>query len=96
MDIQNASNAQLIGLSGEYDPYLLRRYQYDGNNECISRTRRIRRVGENDKIPVNFLIQQNKTTATVVPADDLDRLDNLRVELNQMISNDHGRRLIKL
>lgn len=96
LDVQGASNAQLIGLSGEYDPYLLRRYQYDGNNECISRTRRIRRVGENENIPVHFLIQQNKTTATVEPADSLDRVENLRMELNQMISNDHGRRLIKL
>lgn len=96
LDVQGASNAQLIGLSGEYDPYLLRRYQYDGNNECISRTRRIRRVGENENIPVHFLIQQNRTTATVEPADNIDRLENLRMELNQMISNDHGRRLIKL
>ncbi|KEQ72559.1 fungal-specific transcription factor domain-containing protein [Aureobasidium namibiae CBS 147.97] len=96
LDVQGPSNSQLIGLSGEYDPYLLRRYRYDGNNECISRTRRIRRVGENDKIPVHFLIQQNKTTARAEPAESLDHLESLRLELDQMISNDHGRRLIKL
>jgi hypothetical protein len=96
LDVQGPSNAQLVGLSGEYDPYLLRRYQFDGNNECIFRTRRLRRVGENDKIPVHFLIQQNKTIARALPAENLSNSEILRMEVKQMISDDIGKRLIKL
>jgi hypothetical protein len=94
--VQGPSNAQLVGLSGEYDPYLLRRYQFDGYNECIFRTRRLRRVGENDKIPVHFLIQQNKTIARALPAENLSNSEILRMEVKQMISDDIGKRLIKL
>jgi hypothetical protein len=96
LDVQGPSNAQLVGLSGEYDPYLLRRYQFDGYNECIFRTRRLRRVGENDKIPVHFLIQQNKTIARALPAENLSNSEILRMEVKQMISDDIGKRLIKL
>jgi hypothetical protein len=96
LDVQGPSNAQLVGLSGEYDPYLLRRYLYDGNNECIFRTRRLRRVGENDKIPVHFLIQQNKTIAKAHPAESLSSSESFRLEIKQMISDDIGKRLIKL
>jgi hypothetical protein len=96
LDTQVSSNAQVVGLSGESDPYLLRRYQYDGNNECIFQQLRLRRVGDNDNIPVHFLIQQNKLAANAQPAEDPSILESCRREVREIISNDVGRRLIRL
>ncbi|KAI5271219.1 hypothetical protein E4T47_05419 [Aureobasidium subglaciale] len=96
LDAQGSSNAQVVGLSGESDPYLLRQYHYDGNNECIFQQLRLRRVGENDKIPVHFLIQQNKLAAKAQPAEDPSTLDTFRREIKEMISDDVGKRLIRL
>ncbi|KAI5203956.1 hypothetical protein E4T39_03884 [Aureobasidium subglaciale] len=96
LDAQGSSNAQVVGLSGESDPYLLRQYHYDGNNECIFQQLRLRRVGENDKIPIHFLIQQNKLAAKAQPAEDPSTLDTFRREIKEMISDDVGKRLIKL
>jgi len=96
LDAQGSSNAQVIGLSGESDPYLLRQYQYDGNNECIFQQLRLRRVGDNDKIPVHFLIQQNKLAAKAQPAEDPATLDTFRREVKEMVNDDVGKRLIKL
>lgn len=96
LDVQGSSNAQVVGLSGESDPYLLRQYHYDGNNECIFQQLRLRRIGDNDKIPVHFLIQQNKLAAKAQPAEDPSTLDNFRKEVKEMINDDVGRRLIRL
>lgn len=96
LDVQGSSNAQVVGLSGERDPYLLRHFICDGNNECIFQKHRLRRVGENDKIPVHFLIQPNELAAKAQPSGDLGMLDNSRREVKTMIHNDIGKRLIRL
>ncbi|KAI4717057.1 hypothetical protein E4T48_06751 [Aureobasidium sp. EXF-10727] len=96
LDVQGSSNAQVIGLSGESDPFLLRQYNYDGNNECLFQQLRLRRVGENDNIPVHFLIQRNKLAAKAQPAEDLNTLDSFRREIKEMIHDEIGKRLIRL
>ncbi|KAG9853795.1 hypothetical protein KCU98_g2273, partial [Aureobasidium melanogenum] len=96
LDVQGSSNAQVVGLSGERDPFLLRHFICDGNNECIFQKHRLRRVGENDKIPVHFLIQPNELATKAQPAGDLGMLDNFRREIKNMIHDDIGKRLIKI
>lgn len=98
LDAQGSSNAQVVGLSGERDPYLLRQFYYDGNNECIfpRGQHRVRRVGDNDKVPVHFLIQPNKLVAKAQPAQDQSILDNYRRELKDMINDDVGKRLLRV
>ncbi|GAB7353496.1 hypothetical protein MBLNU459_g3945t1 [Dothideomycetes sp. NU459] len=96
LDAQTSNNAQLIGLSGESDPYLLRQYRYNGNNECQFQTIRMRRVGENECVPVHFMIQQNKLAAKAQPAEDPHTLDVWRREVREMVNDDVGKRLIRL
>lgn len=96
LDAQTASNAQLVGLSGESDPYLLRQYRYNGNNECQFQTIRMRRVGDNDCVPVHFMIQQNNLAAKAQPAEDPNSGDAWRREVKDMVSDDVGKRLIRL
>lgn len=96
LDAQTHSNAQVVGLSGEQDPYLLRHYRFDGNNEFISRQIRVRRVGENKNVPVHFMIQHNKLASKAQPAEGPSNADTWRRELKEMVNDEHGKRLIQL
>lgn len=96
LDNQIASSAHFAGLSGESDPYLLRYYQYNQNQECNFQQLRIRRVGQNNGIPVHFLIQQNKHIGQSQNAEGVGREDYYRARLKEMVSADVGRRLIRL
>lgn len=96
LDAQASCNAQLVGLSGEQDPYLLRHYRFDVNNEFTSQQIRVRRVGENSCVPVHFMIQHNKLAAKAQPADSPSNADTWRREMKEMVSDEVGRRLIQL
>lgn len=96
LDVQGSSNAQVVGLSGERDPFLLRHFICDGNNECIFQKHRLRRVGENDKIPVHFLIQPNELATKAQPVGDQGMLDNFRREIKNIVHDDIGKRLIRM
>lgn len=96
LDAQLASNAQLVGLSGEQDPYLLRHYRYDGSNEFTFQQIRVRRVGEKESVPMHFMIQQNKLAAKAQPAEDPCSADTWRKEVKEMVNDEVGCRLIRL
>jgi len=96
LDAQTCSNAQLVGLSGESDPYLLRQYRYNGNNECRFQTIRMRRMGDNECVPVHFVIQQNDLAAKAQPSENPSSGDSWRKEVKDMVSDDVGKRLIRL
>lgn len=96
LDGQAASNAQLVGLSGESDPYLLRNFQYDSNNEASFQQLRMRRMGENDGIPMFFVLQHNRLASKAQPSESSSRTDMYRREVDEMVSEDVGKRLIAL
>jgi len=96
LDNSTSSNAQIAGFSGEREPYFLRQYKYDQNNDCSFLGLRLRRVGESNGIPVHFVIQQNKLATKAHPAETQEVLDAWRGDMREMVSDDVGRRLIKL
>lgn len=96
LDAQISSNAQAVGLSGEQDPFLLRLYRYDGNNECSFHQLRMRRVGDNGGIPVHFMIQQNNLASKAQPAETQETLNARRREVQNMVSDEEGKRLVRL
>ncbi|KAL1301567.1 hypothetical protein AAFC00_005803 [Neodothiora populina] len=96
LDSQTSSHSQVVGLSGEQDPYLLRHYRFDGNNEFTFQQIRMRRVGENDSVPVHFMIQQNKLAAKAQPAENPNSVDTWRREIKDIVNDGVGKRLIKL
>lgn len=96
LDNQASSNAQLVGVSGECDPYLLRQYKYDSNNECSFQQLRIRRVGDNRGIPVHFMIQQNKLANKAQPIESSEGSDTWRKDVKEMVTDEVGKRLLSL
>ena len=91
-------NAQIVGISGESDPYLLLRYRYDDYNEANFQSIRMRTMttGSDHAIPNIFTIQHNALASKAQPPPKNDELDRLRREVEDMVSEDVGRRLISL
>ncbi|KAK4609027.1 Communesin biosynthesis cluster-specific transcription factor cnsN [Fulvia fulva] len=101
LDRQNSSNAQIVGISGESDPYLLSKYRYDEYNEATFQSVRMRKMnsgpGENDStIPTFFMIQHNALASKAQPQDKSDTQDRWRRELEDIVSDEIGKRLIRL
>ena len=100
LDQQNSSNSTLVGLSGESDPYLLSRYRYDQYNEASFQSLRIRKMndglGTDKSIPAFFTIQHNALASKAQPPERQETLDRYRREVEDMVSDDVGRRLIRL
>lgn len=100
LDNQASSNAQIVGISGEADPYLLARYRYDRYNEAKFQSIRIRKMNEgfvdDDSIPAFFTIAHNALASKAQPMEKTEVLDRYRRELENMVSDDVGKRLIRL
>lgn len=100
LDQQSSSNSQVVGLSGESDPYLLSRYRYDQHNEAAFQSIRIRKLndgpGANNSIPTFFTIQHNALASKAQPPEKTETLDRYRKDVEDMVSDDVGRRLIRL
>ena len=100
LDQQDSSNSQIVGLSGESDPYLFSRYQYDQYNEATFQSIRIRKMtdglGVDNSIPTFFTIQHNKLASKAQPPEKQEIIDRYRMDIEDMVSNDVGKRLIRL
>ena len=100
LDQQISSNSTIIGLSGESDPYLLSRYRYDQYNEAAFQSLRIRKMsdgpGPENSIPTFFTIQHNALASKAQPPEKLETLERYRREVDDMVSDAVGRRLIRL
>lgn len=100
LDLQSSSNSQIVGLSGESDPYLLSRYRYDQYKEAAFQSIRIRKMtdgpGADNNIPTFFMIQHNALTAKAQPPERAETLERYRRDVEDMVSDDVGRRLIHL
>jgi hypothetical protein len=100
LDQQSSSNSTIVGLSGETDPYLLSRYRYDQYNEAAFQSIRIRKMndglGPDNSIPTFFTIQHNALASKAQPQERPETLERFRREVEEMVSDDVGKRLIRL
>jgi len=79
----------VCGLTGDMDPYLMQRYNFDSNNNFVFKRLTVRSMSQ-DVHPVQLLMfnasEETKTTAT----------DTAREHLERLVSPDVGSRLIVL
>ncbi|KAH7034257.1 fungal-specific transcription factor domain-containing protein [Macrophomina phaseolina] len=96
LDAEPGHNAQIVGLSGEADPYLLRRYRFGSDGQCSFPQLRIRDMGMADGIPVQFMVQDNSLAAKAQPRGVGKTVTAIRDEITAMVENEVGKRLIRL
>lgn len=100
LDQQPSSNATIVGLSGESDPYLLSRYRYDQYNEASFQQVRMRKMNDgpvaSDDVPAFFTIQHNALASKAQPSEKPEVLDRYRREIDEIINEQVGKRLIRL
>lgn len=96
LDAEPDHNAQIVGLSGESDPYLLRRYRFGDDGQCCFQQLRIRDMGMADGVPVQFMVQDNSLANKAQPGDFGKSATAIRHEIIAMVANEVGKRLIKL
>jgi hypothetical protein len=86
---QEESISIVCGLTGDMDPYLMQRYNFDSNNNFVFKRLTVRSVSQ-DVHPVQLLMfnapEEMKTSAT----------DTVRENLEELVSPDVGLRLISL
>ncbi|CAG8202536.1 unnamed protein product [Penicillium salamii] len=90
-------SSQLIGASGESDPWLLRHCKFDANGLLLFHQVHFRNAGgvpRDEKIPVHFLVT---TDELYDPAKETTKYPNIisrREEVNSLVSLECGRRLV--
>ena len=92
--------AQLCGLTGDMDPYLLRRYRYNENAEFGFSKLSIRTT-QDTTLPVQFLLSNKDLSSESQAETELEDEQHLSVGngrslLSNLIPTEIGRRLIKL
>jgi hypothetical protein len=107
LDSQLSRSARFIGETGESNPYLLRHYLYDENDECTvskltyRRIKRVSRIGENmmesrGEPPVVFMLADDSLAQKGEPKIEDDVLSQARHDVSQMFSQEESLRLIGL
>ena len=100
-DLEDSSNAQIVGLSGASDPYLLSMHRYDSNNEANFHSTRLRKMGDDvmddeQSIPTIFTIDPNPPLSRARGHESADTPEKWRREVEELVSDDVGMRLIAL
>lgn len=100
LDNQASSNAQIVGMSGEQDPYLLARYRYDQYNEAAFPSIRMRKMSggpsTDGSIPTFFTIAHNALASKAQPVERIETMDKYRREVEEMVNDEVGKRLVRL
>ncbi|KAK5136154.1 hypothetical protein LTR08_003991 [Meristemomyces frigidus] len=100
LDNQASSNAQIVGVSGESDPFLLSRYRYDQYNEASFQSIRMRKMSEGStedgSVPTFFTIAHNALAAKAQPVEHTEAMAKYRRDVESIVSDDVGKRLIRL
>ncbi|KAL3427581.1 fungal specific transcription factor [Phlyctema vagabunda] len=105
LDSQISRSARFIGETGESNPYLLRHYRYDANDECtISKLtyRRIKSSANHHELPgqgeppVVFMLAEDSLASKGEPRVEDSTLAQSRREVEGMFNEDEGMRLIGL
>ena len=106
LDSQTTRSARFIGESGESNPYLLRHYPYDENDECTISKLTYRRIqsasnqhtlpGEKGEPPVVFMLADDSLAQKGEPRVEDDVLARARSDIAGMFSEQEALRLIGL
>ncbi|OHW91413.1 fungal specific transcription factor domain-containing protein [Colletotrichum incanum] len=96
LDATPGHNAQVIGLSGESDPYLLHLYRFGEKNECAFQQLHIRSMGLDDGVPTQFMLQSNSLARKAQPGGLAGSESDLRSEVANLVPDEVGKRLISL
>ncbi|KAL4762781.1 uncharacterized protein BDW70DRAFT_166586 [Aspergillus foveolatus] len=100
LDLLPDVSAQLVGSSGESDPFLLRHCKFDDYGFLHFHQVRFRNAGGvplNEKIPVHYLVTDNALYESAAASTRAARgCPSPRQELDVLVPVDHGQRLISL
>ena len=106
MDSQSTRSARFIGETGESNPYLLRHYRYDENDECTISKLTYRRIktsahqnalpGEKGEPPVVFMLADDSLAQKGEPRIEDEVLAKYRADVSNMFTEQEGLRLIGL
>ncbi|KAL2809158.1 fungal-specific transcription factor domain-containing protein [Aspergillus granulosus] len=91
-NLQDAT-AQLCGLTGDMDPFVLQHYKFDANSEFAFSKLTIRQVQQTE-VPVQFLLSKQELTIESRAEVELSALEP--TDLNAIVPPESGDRLIKL
>ncbi|KAL4784146.1 fungal-specific transcription factor domain-containing protein [Aspergillus varians] len=100
LDLLPGVSAQVMGTSGESDPFLLRHCKFDDYGLLHFHQVRFRNAGGvplEEKIPVHYLVTDNVLyDAATASTKTVRQFPSARDELDTMVPVDHGQRLISL
>lgn len=100
LDQLEGFSSQLIGASGESDPWLLRHCKFDDHGFLPFHQVHFRHVGGvplDEKIPVHFLVTANQLyDSTKVKTKLVKRTSDIRDELNDLVPLEFGPRIVAL
>lgn len=105
LDSQATRSARFVGETGESNPYLLRRYQYDENDECTISKLTYRRIksssqslmlGEKGEPPVVFMLADDSLAQKGEPRVEDDVLRQAYSDIDKWFSEKERLRLIGL
>jgi len=106
LDSQSTRCARFIGETGESNPYLLRHYRYDDNDECTISKLTYRRIkstsnqnampGEKGEPPVVFMLADDSMAQKGEPRVEEDVLAKARSEIVNLFTEQEALRLIGL
>lgn len=106
LDSLSSRSARFIGETGESNPYLLKYYKYDANDECTISKLTYRRIksnlhhdalpGEKGEPPVVFMLADDSLAQKGEPRIEDDVLFKARTDIESMFSEQEALRLIGL
>jgi hypothetical protein len=106
LDAQASRYARFIGETGESNPYLLRHYRYDENDECTISKLTYRRIksssnantlsDEKGEPPVVFMLAEDSLAQKGEPRVEDDVLAKCRSDITEMFNQQEALRLIGL
>ncbi|CAG8979968.1 hypothetical protein HYALB_00010736 [Hymenoscyphus albidus] len=106
LDSQLTRSARFIGETGESNPYLLRHYHYDDNDECTVSKITYRRIksssgqngmqDEKGEPPVVFMLADDSLAQKGEPRVEDETLAKIRTDVTKMFSEQEALRLIGL
>ena len=99
LDQLNGFSYQVIGASGESDPWLLRHCKFDDHGFLLFHQVHFRNAGGvplDEKIPVHFLVTTDELYVSTKKETAIPRNQSLRDELNSLVPLDCGQKLVAL
>ncbi|XHF99555.1 hypothetical protein AWENTII_003054 [Aspergillus wentii] len=99
LDQLKGFTSQVIGASGESDPWLLRHGRFDNLGFILSHQVHFRNAGGvplEEKIPVHFLVAADQLYDSTKEQTRFPKREHLREELDALVPLEYGQRLVAL